>query len=148
MAPCVTLSALLLPLTITLLAVAVQATPIAATPTPIVSNCAGDCDSSGEVSIGELIRAVSIALGRLPLAACAAADANRNGHVGIPDLIRAVGRALDGCTGANPEFAAPRIFPAGSQHRGLVVADFNGDQHPDLLSASTDGTLSVLLSSH
>ncbi len=72
-------------------------TPLVASPTPVVTPCAGDCDGDGGVTIDELITGVGIALGTQPVEACGAMDVNRDGRVTINELIRAVRSALDGC---------------------------------------------------
>jgi hypothetical protein len=59
--------------------------------------CPGDCDTSGQVSIDELIRGVNIALDNLDLSACGAMDGNGDGAVTIGELIAAVNAALSGC---------------------------------------------------
>jgi len=61
--------------------------------------CAGDCDGSGEVTIGELITLVNIALGSRPVSACPAGDVNSDGTIAINEIIAAVGNALNGCPG-------------------------------------------------
>jgi len=61
------------------------------------SRCTGDCDWSGTVSIGELIRGVNIALGRAGLPTCDVFDSNGNEEVAINELIQGVNAALHGC---------------------------------------------------
>jgi hypothetical protein len=68
-----------------------------ATPTQLVSDCAGDCDGDGTVAINELISGVAIALGAQPLAACAVFDLNADGAVAINELIAGVNNALNAC---------------------------------------------------
>jgi len=59
--------------------------------------CQGDCDFSGRVDVGELIRGVNIALGARPLADCVVFDADGNRRVTIDELVGAVDVALFGC---------------------------------------------------
>lgn len=60
--------------------------------------CSGDCDSSGVVTIDELLAVVNMALGGGASAtACGTADADGDGSVRIADIIAAVSRALNGC---------------------------------------------------
>ncbi len=59
--------------------------------------CVGDCDDSGSVAIGELIRCVNIALGQADVGSCSACDPNGDGSVQISELIQAVSRALCAC---------------------------------------------------
>jgi len=61
------------------------------------AQCVGDCDSSGTVSINELIRGVNISLGLQDLSMCEAMDGNGNNAVAINELIQAVNFSLDGC---------------------------------------------------
>jgi hypothetical protein len=65
----------------------------AATPT----ECLGDCDGNGSVSISELVTMVNIALGNRPLADCLAGDRDGGGSITIAELIAAVNNALNGC---------------------------------------------------
>jgi photosystem II stability/assembly factor-like uncharacterized protein len=83
-----------------------MATPTpTATPTP--QTCGGDCDVSGDVSIGELVLIVSIVLDDPAAAGCAAADHDRDGSTQIDDLLAAVGNALHGCRGENSPTPTP-----------------------------------------
>jgi hypothetical protein len=71
--------------------------PSSLTPTPSAS-CTGDCDSSGDVTVNELIILVNIALGNAQPSACL------NGipvgaEVDITLIIQAVNSALTGCGG-------------------------------------------------
>ena len=69
----------------------------AATPTPgPTAGCVGDCDTSGVVTITELVTMVNMALGTG--GACAAADANSDGAVTVDEIVRAVNGALAGCS--------------------------------------------------
>lgn len=62
-----------------------------------LTECPGDCDNDGTVSISELIRAVNIALGLANVATCPAVDRDGSGTVAINELIAAVNSALFGC---------------------------------------------------
>ena len=59
--------------------------------------CVGDCNHSGEVTVGELVTMVNIALGSAALSACPAGDADGSGTIEINEIIAAVNNALDGC---------------------------------------------------
>jgi hypothetical protein len=87
--------------------VALLASPAPAQP----STCAGDCDASGRVTVGELVLAVHVCLGRAPALACAAADADRSGSVSIDELLGAVVESLTDC-GARPAPTATATFTA------------------------------------
>jgi YVTN family beta-propeller protein len=63
----------------------------------LVNGCAGDCDASGQVTIGEIITSVNVALGYTAVQACPTVDRNGDGRVTIDELIRSVQTALDGC---------------------------------------------------
>ena len=74
------------------------ATTFGATPLPTpgpTAGCVGDCDTSGDVTITELVTMVNLALGSG--GSCAAADANQDGAVTIDEIVRAVNGALFGC---------------------------------------------------
>jgi hypothetical protein len=77
--------------------------------TGTVGSCVGDCDSSGEVTVNELITLVNIALGTADNSACphgipAAAT------VDISLIIQAVNNALNGCP-APPASPTPIVTP-------------------------------------
>jgi hypothetical protein len=72
--------------------------------------CIGDCDSSGGVSTGELVRAVRLSLGRGD-APCEAVDSNRDGAVAIDELIAAVAASVSRCGGLPLPTATPTPTP-------------------------------------
>jgi hypothetical protein len=79
---------------------------------PTAASCVGDCDSNGQVVIGELITAVNIAGGTLAIGQCPAVDIDGDLRVAINELIAAVGAALDGCgPGVPTPTAAPSPVP-------------------------------------
>jgi hypothetical protein len=59
--------------------------------------CTGDCNTSDDVTIDEIIQGVDIALGNATLDQCQAFDCNGNGHVTVDCIIGAVNTALFGC---------------------------------------------------
>lgn len=63
----------------------------------LARSCAGDCNSSGDVTIEELILAVNIALGSGSSGDCSPVDTSADGEVSIDELIAAVNGALSGC---------------------------------------------------
>lgn len=71
--------------------------PVGPTPTPTVGACIGDCDSSGSVTVDELVTAAHIALGNQALAACTALDCNADGVVTVDCVLKAVNAALTSC---------------------------------------------------
>lgn len=62
-----------------------------------ISACVGDCSSSGEVTVDELLTMVNIALGNAEVASCEAGDANLDGQITIDEILAAVNNALTGC---------------------------------------------------
>ena len=109
------------------------ATPTAA-PTPPA--CAGDCDSSGDVTIDELLTCVNIALGTAPLNSCVACDDNLDDEVTIDELIGAINNALSACPMTpqatlaeiqasilTPSCAIPTCHDAQSAAEDLVLTD-------------------------
>ena len=80
-------------------------------------SCPGDCDSSGDVAVNELIVMVNVALGNAPVSGCMAGDADGNGAIAINELIAAVNAALDGCTGVAP---TPTPMSMPTTHTVLV----------------------------
>lgn len=60
-------------------------------------HCTGDCDSSGSVTVDELVQGVNIALGTLSLDVCPSFDSDHSETVTVDELITAVGKALNSC---------------------------------------------------
>jgi hypothetical protein len=69
----------------------------AASPTPTHKSCVGDCNSTGQVTVDELLTMVNIALGNADVSTCLAGDANHDGQVTIDEILTAVNNALNGC---------------------------------------------------
>lgn len=67
------------------------------TPRPPLAMCVGDCDTSGTLTVAEVVRGVSIALDRALLSECPSFDTNADGRVSINELLQAVGGILYGC---------------------------------------------------
>ncbi len=63
------------------------------------SQCPGDCNGDGEVTVDELIRAINIALGTdgSTLDICPDADSNDDGVVTVDEIVQAVNVALGSC---------------------------------------------------
>lgn len=61
--------------------------------------CTGDCDSSFEVTVDELIAMVNIALGNTSLATCPAGDVTGDGEITVDEIIAGANAALAGCPG-------------------------------------------------
>jgi hypothetical protein len=64
------------------------------------TDCVGDCDRNGVVTVDEVLTAVNIALGSavVPMNACLPADSNLDYSVSIDELVTAVNHALGGCS--------------------------------------------------
>ncbi|MBP1689045.1 MAG: hypothetical protein H6Q33_5188, partial [Deltaproteobacteria bacterium] len=59
--------------------------------------CAGDCDSDGSVTVGELLTGVNVALGNIPVDFCTAFDTNFDRLVTVDEVLASVNTALNGC---------------------------------------------------
>ena len=66
-------------------------------PTPTPSECIGDCDNMGQVTVNELLEMVNIALGLDAVSTCAAGDANHDGTITVDEILKAVNLALTRC---------------------------------------------------
>jgi hypothetical protein len=75
-------------------ALAVGGAPTAS-PTP--SECIGDCDNMGQVTVNEILELVNIALGLDATSTCAAGDANHDGVITVDEILKAVNIALTRC---------------------------------------------------
>lgn len=77
---------------------------------PAVAQCPGDCDSSGSVTVDDLVTAINVALARAPLNACANTDMDSNENLDIQELVNAVMSSIngcgDGCSAANGELSS------------------------------------------
>ncbi len=78
--------------------------PVAGVPGQIiVTNCSGDCDGSGDVTIGEVIKCVNMFLGQPfcdptdPTRGCPVVDANLSGSVSLGEAAQCVDRFMGGC---------------------------------------------------
>jgi hypothetical protein len=76
------------------------------------ATCGGDCDSSGDVTVNELIIMVNVALGTADLSGCQVGDADGNGTIEINEIIAAVNNALGGC--ADEESVSGGAFDSGT----------------------------------
>lgn len=70
------------------------------------SDCIGDCDGDGRVTVSELIVGVDIALGVQPVDACRAFE-DAESQVNVSQLIKGIGNALGGCPGVPTPAATP-----------------------------------------
>jgi hypothetical protein len=69
-----------------------------ATPTPTSTPvCVGDCNSSTDVTVDELLSMVNIALGNADVSTCLAGDGNNSTDITIDEILTAVNNALNGC---------------------------------------------------
>jgi len=67
-------------------------------PTPPPPPCLGDCDSSGQVTVDDIVLVVNIANGIAPISACPAVDPDHTGTVTIERIVAVVHNALVGCS--------------------------------------------------
>ena len=77
---------------------AVAAVPAAATTRTGATACPGDCNTSGDVTVDEIISLIGIALGEEAVSAClAAADLDGSGTITVDEILTAINTALLGC---------------------------------------------------
>jgi hypothetical protein len=63
------------------------------------TDCPGDCNRDGSVTVDELMTAINIAVdGQVPMKECLPADTNLDYSVSVDELVTAVNRALRGCS--------------------------------------------------
>jgi hypothetical protein len=73
---------------------------VEASPTPTTvptAVCVGDCNSSNDVTVDELLTMVNIALGNADVSTCLPGDANHDNQITIDEILTAVNNALNGC---------------------------------------------------
>lgn len=80
-------------------ATASQTPTLSLTPTATAAPipCVGDCNSSGQITVAEILTMVSIALGDANVSACTPGDANGNGRITVDEILTAVNNALNAC---------------------------------------------------
>src|SRR5262245_27339011 len=99
---------------ITAIALALVAIPAAAT-----AACTGDCDTSHNVTVDEIIVGLNIALGQLPLNQCTAFDEDASGTVTVDEVVKCVTNALQGCPAESPT----PVFPSDYRDTYTEVRD-------------------------
>ena len=77
------------------------------TPTPTVPGtfvpcstfepCVGDCDSSSQVEVSDIILMANITLGNLPVSSCTPGDTNGDREITVDEIVAAVNSLLCGC---------------------------------------------------
>lgn len=63
--------------------------------------CAGDCDTSGSVTVDEVLMLLGIAQGDAQVGGCSSGDGNSDGIVTVDEVLTAVASALGGCAGGS-----------------------------------------------
>jgi cysteine-rich repeat protein len=110
---------------------------------PLAARCTGDCDSSGAVTVDEVLTGVNIALGNALLTGCSAFDANGDQHVTVDEILAAVNNALNGCAAAATPTATAtvaRVTPTPPPGCGNGMVDFNlGETCDDGNTVDDDG---------
>jgi len=86
----------------TFIVVASAALVITVNTKPLLALCVGDCDSSGDVSIDEIIMMVNIGQDTSPLSICPDGDGDGDGGIQVNDIIAAVSNAQIGCPSGTP----------------------------------------------
>ena len=81
--------------------------------------CVGDCDSSGEVDLGEVQIAFNVFLGSAALATCQNADPDGSGEVDLGEVQRAFRQFLNGCGERVTDFVS-QVFVAGFAKLGAI----------------------------
>lgn len=74
------------------------------------TDCVGDCDGDGMVSVDELVLGIDIALGESTVDQCVSLDPNQDDAVAVDDLVQAVNNALNGCP--TPPSSTPTPTPS------------------------------------
>jgi hypothetical protein len=64
---------------------------------PAATQCVGDCNGDGAVTVNELVLMVNVALESAPASTCAAGDADSDGMIQITEIVGAVNNALGEC---------------------------------------------------
>jgi len=104
----------------------------ATAPTPAAAqSCIGDCDSSGSVTVDELLVGLNIALGEDPVAECTAFEDRTDGAVTVDELLGGVQNALRGCPSsrvvkASSSVALSSIYVMGFGSLGGFVGGGQG----------------------
>ncbi len=104
-----------------------------------LTECVGDCDANGQITINELVRGVAIALGTEAITRCVAADSSGNQAVAVSELVQAVNAALRGCLAPASLFLEPPLPScAGSAPDWIAVDDLDGDGALDIVTVDRE----------
>jgi hypothetical protein len=57
----------------------------------------GDCDTSGEVTVTDIVTMVNLALSNVKIGGCEAGDTNYDGLIKVDEILAAVNVSLKGC---------------------------------------------------
>ncbi len=110
---------------------------------PLWGQCTGDCDTSGAVSVDEVLKCVNLALGRGSVDTCSHCDANDDHTVTVDEVLASVANALDGClVSPTPTATAGVAIPTATPPPGCGngVVDFNlGETCDDGNTVDDDG---------
>ncbi len=60
-------------------------------------DCAGDCDTTGQVTAADLVQMIDIAIGNTDASACNPGDANEDGQITGDEIVRAIHSVFGGC---------------------------------------------------
>ena len=69
--------------------------------------CVGDCDSSGMVTVDDVVTMVNVALGTTAISKCEAGDPDHTGTILINTIVAGVNNALHGCSAAPTRTPTP-----------------------------------------
>jgi hypothetical protein len=104
------------------LAIALTAAGALALPQSAAAQCPGDCDSSGSVTVDDLVTAINVALGRMPLEACSNTDMDSNNLLDIEEIVGAVDSSVGGRLCSTFQAIQKQIF----ERRGCTSAICHG----------------------
>lgn len=111
-------------------------------PSAATAQCVGDCDSSADVTVDEIVMMVVIGLGEGAIESCVAGDINADESITVDEILTAMSNGLDGCPAAasicggavvsEPQVCGLTISPNPVSESGAIaiqvgIADLEGD---------------------
>lgn len=113
-------------------AIAFALLPLAAAAAPSTTGCTGDCDTSGAVTVDEIVTLIGVALGEDPQSNCiGAADIDQSGSITVDEILTAINLALTGCfePGSCDDPAVAASEPLCALDEATIRCDFLNPEH-------------------
>ncbi len=118
--------------------------PLALASPAVAQSCVGDCNTSADVTVDEIVTMVNLALTG-GTTGCTAADSNSDGSVTVDEIITAVNNALTGCPATGEATCGNGIVESGEDcdDGGICIGGSNAGTTCDAESDCTGDGICV-----